>query len=61
MIARVLTAIQPDYERRRQLADAAWGAVAVALTVVLVIAAFWLVTALVVGSVAIGRWIGGWQ
>ena len=48
-----------DYERRKQLADASWGAVMIALTVVLTAVALWLVAATVVGSVSIGRWIGG--
>jgi hypothetical protein len=45
--------------RREQLVDAIFGAAVVALTVVLTIAALWLVVATVVGSVTLGRWIAG--
>jgi len=47
------------YERRQQLIDAVFGAAMVALTVVLAALALWLVTATVVGTVAMGKWIGG--
>ena len=51
--------IRLTHERRQQLADALWGAVMVALTIVLTAVALWLVVAMAVGSVALGRWIEG--
>lgn len=51
--------IHLTYERRQELVDAAWGAVMIALTVVLTVVALWLLAAMVVGSVCLGRWIGG--
>jgi hypothetical protein len=51
--------IHITYERRQQLADAAWGAVMIALTGVLTAVALWLVVAMIVGSIALGRWAGG--
>ena len=48
-----------SYERRQQLIDACVGAAMVALTVVLAVVALWLVTATAVGSVVMGKWIGG--
>jgi hypothetical protein len=46
-------------DRRQELIDATFGAAMVALTVVLTAALLWLAVAVVVGSVAMGRWIGG--
>lgn len=51
--------IHLTYERRQQLADAAWGAVMIALTVVLTAVALWVVASVIVGSVTISRWVGG--
>jgi hypothetical protein len=51
--------IRLTYERRQQLIDACVGAAMVALTVVLTAALLWLAVALVVGSAALGKWIGG--
>ncbi len=51
--------IRLTYERRQQLADALWGAVLVAATVVLTAVALWLVAAMAVGSVALARWLEG--
>jgi hypothetical protein len=47
------------YERRQELIDAIWGAVMVAFTILLTALALWLAVAMVVGSVAMGRWLGG--
>ena len=47
------------FERRQQLIDAAWGALVVALTVVIAAVALWLLAATVVGSVVLARWVEG--
>ena len=47
------------FERRQQLIDAAWGALVVALTVVIAAVALWLLAATVVGTVVLARWVEG--
>lgn len=51
--------IRLSYERRQQLVDATFGAAMVALTIVLTAALLWLAVAAVVGSVCLGKWVGG--